>query len=238
MGAAPKYKRVVLKLSGGAFAGEGGAALEPSRVSFVAAEVADARAAGVQVAVVVGGGNVVRGREAAALGWHRAAVDYMGMLATGVNALALKEGLAQLGAPAAVLSAFDLGECCEPYRRERALELLEEGATVVFAGGTGRPFFSTDTAAALRACELGADAMLKATGVAGVYDRDPKDGGDAKLLSSLSYDDVIARNMAIMDAAAAALCRDHDIPLVVFYLYDAGNIGKIINGEKLGTRVG
>ena len=238
MGAAPKYKRVVLKLSGGAFAGEGGAALEPSRVSFVAAEVADARAAGVQVAGVVGGGNVVRGREAKALGWHRAAVDYMGMLATGVNALALKEGLAQLGVPAAVLSAFDLGECCEPYRRERALELLEEGATVVFAGGTGRPFFSTDTAAALRACELGADAMLKATGVAGVYDRDPKDGGDAKLLSALSYDDVIARNMAIMDAAAAALCRDHDIPLVVFYLYEAGNIGKIINGEKLGTRVG
>lgn len=237
MGAAPKYKRVVLKLSGGAFADEGSAGLEPSRVSFVAAEVADARAAGAQVAVVVGGGNVVRGREAKALGWPRAAVDYMGMLATGVNALALKEGLTQLGVPAAVLSAFDVGECCEPYRRERALELLEEGATVVFAGGTGRPFFSTDTAAALRACELGADAMLKATGVAGVYDRDPKDG-DASLFASLSYDDVIARNMAIMDAAAAALCRDHDIPLVVFYLYDAGNIGKIIQGGKLGTRVG
>jgi uridylate kinase len=238
MGATPKYKRVVLKLSGGAFADEEGAALEPSRVSFVAAEVADARAAGVQLAVVVGGGNVVRGREAEALGWSRAAVDYMGMLATGVNALALKEGLTRLGVPAAVLSAFDLGECCEPYRRERALELLDGGAAVVFAGGTGRPFFSTDTAAALRACELGADAMLKATGVAGVYDRDPNDGGEASLLPSLSYDDVIARNMAIMDAAAAALCRDHDIPLFVFYLYDAGNIGKIIKGKKLGTRVG
>ena len=238
MGAAPKYKRVVLKLSGAAFADEGGAGLEPSRVSFVASEVADARAAGAQVAVVVGGGNVVRGREAPALGWPRAAVDYMGMLATGVNALALKEGLAQLGVPAAVLSAFDLGECCERYRRERALELLDEGATVVFAGGTGRPFFSTDTAAALRACELDADAMLKATGVAGIYDGDPNEDGEAKLLASLSYDDVIARNMAIMDAAAAALCRDHRIPLVVFCLYDAGNIGKIIKGEKLGTHVG
>lgn len=238
MGAAPKYKRVVLKLSGAAFAGKGDAGLEPSRVSFVAGEVADARAAGAQVAVVVGGGNVVRGREAAALGWPQLAVDHMGMLATVVNALALKEGLAQLGVPAAVLNAFDVGECCERYRPERAHELLEEGATTIFAGGTGRPFFSTDTAAALRACELDADAMLKATGVAGVYDRDPADGADARLLASLSYDDVIAQNLAVMDAAAAALCRDHNIPLVVFYLYDAGNIGKIIRGEKLGTHVG
>jgi uridylate kinase len=227
-----------LKLSGAAFAGEGDAALEPSRVSFVAGEVADARAAGAQVAVVVGGGNVVRGREAAALGWPQLAVDHMGMLATVVNALALKEGLAQLGVPAAVLNAFDVGECCERYRPEHAHELLEEGATTIFAGGTGRPFFTTDTAAALRACELGADAVLKATDVAGVYDRDPADGADARLLASLSYDDVIAQNLAVMDAAAAALCRDHDIPLVVFYLYDAGNIGKIIRGEKLGTRVG
>lgn len=238
MGAAPKYKRVVLKLSGAAFAGEGGAGLEPSRVSFVAGEVADARAAGAQVAVVVGGGNVVRGREAAALGWPQLAVDRMGMLATVVNALALREGLAQLAVPAAVLNAFDVGECCERYRPERARELLEEGATAIFAGGTGRPFFTTDTAAALRACELGADAVLKATDVAGVYDRDPADGADARLLASLSYDDVIAQNPTVMEAAAAALCRDHDIPLVVFYLYDAGNIGKIIRGEKLGTRVG
>jgi uridylate kinase len=236
--AAPKYKRVVLKLSGGAFAGEGGAAIEPSRVSFVAAEVAAGREAGAQVAVVVGGGNVVRGREAKAMGWPQAPVDYMGMLATGVNALALKEGLTQLGVPAVVLSAFELGECCEPYRRDRALELMEEGTTIIFAGGTGRPFFSTDTAAALRACELGADAVLKGTDVPGVFDRDPDKDADAKLLPTLSYFDVITKNMAVMDAAAAALCRDHDIPLVVFHLYETGNVGRIIQGEKLGTLVG
>jgi uridylate kinase len=237
MAETPKYGRVVLKLSGAAFAGEGGAALEPSRVSFVAREAADARAAGAQLAVVVGGGNVVRGRDAAALGWPQASVDYMGMLGTVVNALALKEGLAQLGEAAAVLAAFDVGECCERYRRGRALELLAAGATVVFAGGTGRPFFTTDTAAALRACEIGADAVLKATDVAGVYDRDPDVDADARLFEALTYDDVIARQLGVMDAAAAALCRDHGIPLVVFYLYEAGNIGKIIRGKRIGTRV-
>jgi uridylate kinase len=234
----PKYERVVLKLSGGAFAGEGGSGLEPSRVEFLAREVADARKAGARVAVVVGGGNVVRGRDAAALGWPQATVDHMGMLATVVNALALREGLARLGVPAAALNSFPVGESCEEYRRERALELLEGGATVICAGGTGRPYFTTDTAAALRACELGADAVLKATDVAGVYDRDPDEDADARLLTSLSYDDVIERKLAVMDAAAAALCRDYHIPLVVFYLYDAGNIVKIIKGEKLGTYVG
>jgi len=238
MAEGPGYRRVLLKLSGGAFAGEGGRALEPERVSFVAAEVADARAAGAEVAVVVGGGNVVRGRGAAALGWPRAAVDYMGMLATVVNALALKEGLATRGERAEVMSAFDVGECCPRYRRERALELLEAGVTLVFAGGTGRPFFTTDTAAALRACEIGAEALLKATDVAGVYERDPDDDADARMFSSLGYDDVIARRLEVMDVAATALCRDHAIPIVVFYLNEAGNIGKIIRGEKIGTYVG
>jgi uridylate kinase len=155
-----------------------------------------------------------------------------------VNALALREGLSRLDVPAAALNAFPVGECCEEYRRERALELWDGGATVIFAGGTGRPYFTTDTAAALRACELGADAVLKATDVAGVYDRDPDADADARLLASMSYDDVIERELAVLDAAAAALCRDHNIPLIVFYLYDAGNIGKIIRGEKLGTYVG
>ncbi len=238
MAEGPKYRRVLLKLSGGAFAGEGGRALEPERVSFVAAEVADARAAGAEVAVVVGGGNVVRGRGAAALGWPQASVDYMGMLATVVNALALKESLAARGERAEVMSAFGVGECCPRYRRERALELLEDGVTVVFAGGTGRPFFTTDTAAALRACEIGAEALLKATDVAGVYERDPDEDADARMFASLGYDDVIARRLEVMDVAATALCRDHGIPIVVFYLNEAGNIGKIIRGEKIGTYVG
>lgn len=238
MAAAPIYRRVMLKLSGGAFAAEGGAGLDAERVSFVAREVADARAAGVQTAVVVGGGNVVRGRLAAELGWPRASVDYMGMLATVVNALALKESLANLGEAAAVLSAFGVGECCERYRRERAGELLDGGATVIFGGGTGRPFFTTDTAAALRACEVGADVVLKATDVEGVYDRDPHDDAGARRYDELAYDDVIARGLKVMDVAAAALCRDHGIPLVVFYLYEAGNLGKIIRGERIGTYVG
>jgi len=235
---APAYRRVLLKLSGGAFAAEGGAALDADRVSFLAREVADARAAGAQAAVVVGGGNVVRGRLAARFGWPQASVDYMGMLATIVNALALKEGLANLGEPAAAMSAFGVGECCERYRRERAVQLLEGGTTVIFGGGTGRPFFTTDTAAALRACEVGAEVVLKATDVEGVYDRDPDADAGARRYDELAFDDVIARGLKVMDAAAAALCRDHGIPWVVFSLYKAGNLGKIIRGERIGTYVG
>jgi uridylate kinase len=235
---APVYRRVLLKLSGGAFAAGSGAGLDADRVSFLAREVAEVRAAGAQPAVVVGGGNVVRGRLAAEFGWPRASVDYMGMLATVVNALALKEGLAKVGQPAVVMSAFGVGECCERYRRERAVRLLEEGSTVIFGGGTGRPFFTTDTAAALRACEVGAEVVLKATDVEGVYDRDPDGDADARRFDALAFDDVIARGLKIMDAAAAALCRDHGIPWIVFSLYKAGNIGKILKGERIGTYVG
>jgi uridylate kinase len=235
---APAYRRVLLKLSGGAFAAEGGAGLDADRVSLLAREVADARAAGAQTAVVVGGGNVVRGRLAAEFGWPQASVDYMGMLATVVNALALKEGLANIGQPAVVMSAFGVGECCERYRRERAVQLLEAGSTVIFGGGTGRPFFTTDTAAALRACEVGAEVVLKATDVEGVYDRDPDDDADARRFDELAFDDVIARGLKVMDAAAAALCRDHGIPWIVFSLYKAGNLGKIIRGARIGTYVG
>ena len=238
MADAPAYRRVLLKLSGGAFAAEGGAGLDASRVSFLAHQVADARAAGVETAVVVGGGNVVRGRLAEELGWPQASVDYMGMLATVVNALALKEGLTLLGESAVAMSAFGVGECCERYRRERAVELLEAGSTVIFGGGTGRPFFTTDTAAALRACEVGAEVVLKATDVEGVYDRDPDGDADARRFDELAFDDVIARGLKVMDAAAAALCRDHGIPWVVFSLYKAGNLGKILRGERIGTYVG
>ncbi len=232
------YGRVILKLSGGALAGAGGSALDPDRVAYVAGEVAAARAAGTQPGVVIGGGNVVRGREAGALGWPQTTVDYMGMLATVVNALALREALAARRVPAEVLSAFGVGECCARYSRERAMASLAEGKVVVFAGGTGRPFFSTDTAAALRACELGAEAVLKATDVAGVFDRDPRGDESARPYETLAYNDVIGRDLAVMDAAAAALCRDHRIPIIVFYLNTPGNIVKILRGEKVGTFVG
>lgn len=238
MARAPAYRRVLLKLSGGAFAAEGGAGLDAHRVSFLAREVADAREAGAQAAVVVGGGNVVRGRLAADFGWPQASVDYMGMLATVVNALALKEALANIDQPAVVMSAFGVGECCERYRRERAVQLLEAGSTVIFGGGTGKPFFTTDTAAALRACEVGAEVVLKATDVEGVYDADPDDDAGARRFDELAFDDVIARGLKVMDAAAAALCRDHGIPWIVFSLYKTGNLGKIIRGERIGTYVG
>jgi uridylate kinase len=171
------------------------------------------------------------------LGWPQLTVDYMGMLATVINGLALREGLAAAGCPAAVLAAFDVGECCERYRRERALEHLAAGRLVIFVGGTGRPYFSTDTAAALRACELDAEVLLKATDVDGVYDRDPHDDPTARRYAELTHDDVLARGLAVMDAAAAALCRDHRLPVIVFRLYDAGNIAKIIAGGAVGTTV-
>jgi len=225
-----------LKLSGGAFGGPG-TALDAGRVAYLAAEVAAAHAAGGEIAVVVGGGNIARGRAAADFGWPQVTVDYIGMLATVANGLALRESLAALDEAAVVMSAFGVGECCARYERTRARELLAAGAVVIFVGGTGRPFFSTDTAAALRACELDADALLKATDVAGVYDREPAEAG-AQLYESVSFDKVIARGLGIMDAAATALCRDHGVPIVVFSLYERGNIAKIIAGEKLGTYVG
>jgi len=206
-------------------------------VAYLAQEVAAARASGVQVAVVVGGGNVVRGREAAAFGWPQVGVDYMGMVATVVNGLALRESLAAEGVPATVLSAFGVGECCERYARGRALAALEAGEVVVFVGGTGRPFFTTDTAAALRAGEIEADLLLKATDVDGVYDRDPKGEGEARRFETLTYGDVLGRDLRVMDAAAATLCRNHKIPAVVFCLYERGNIVKILRGEKIGTSV-
>lgn len=238
MAPGPKYRRVLLKLSGGALAGPEGNPLEPARVRFVAAQVAAARKAGAEVAVVIGGGNVIRGRAAAELGWPQPTVDYMGMLATVVNALALKESLAAAGCAAAVLSAFVVGECCERYRRERALALLDAGTVVIFAGGTGRPLFTTDTAAALRACEIGAEVVLKATDVDGVYDRDPRLDAAARRYETLTFAEVLQKDLRVMDAAAAALCRDHNLPVIVFRLADEGNIAKIIAGERLGTVVG
>jgi len=236
--AAPvKYGRVVLKITGAAFGGADGA-LAPARVSYAAQEVAAARAAGAEVAVVTGGGNFIRGRTAAACGWPQVAVDYMGMLATVVNGLALRECLVRRDVAATVLSAFAVGECCEQYRRERATALLAAGEVVIFVGGTGRPFFTTDTAAALRACEINADVLMKATDVAGVFDRDPHGRGDAVKFDQVSYHDVLAQGLGVMDATAAALCRERGLPTVVFYLYKPGNIVKIIRGEKVGTLVG
>jgi uridylate kinase len=235
--AAVKYGRAVIKLSGAAFAGDAGP-LDPARLAYVAAEVKAAVEAGAQVAIVPGGGNVVRGRAAREMGWPQVAADYMGMLATVVNGLALRESLAARGVAAEAMAAFGVGEGCGRYERRRARELLAAGTAVIVAGGTARPFFTTDTAAALRACELDADVILKATDVAGVYDRDPAVHADAAPFEKLTPAEIIEKKLEVMDAAAAALGRDHGIPIIVFSLYKAGNIVKILRGEKVGTYVG
>lgn len=232
-----KYGRALLKVTGAAFGGDG-EPLSRERVSYIAQEIAAAREAGAEVAVVVGGGNLIRGRTAGSWNWPRATVDYMGMLATVVNGLALRECLLGRGVGAAALSAFAVGECCERYRPGRAQDLLAAGNVVIFVGGTGRPFFTTDTAAALRACEVGAQVLLKATDVAGVYDRDPHEHPDATRFERLSYDEVLGRRLKVMDGAAVALCRENNIPVAVFNLYEPGNIVKIIKGENVGTLVG
>jgi uridylate kinase len=233
----PRYRRILLKLSGGVLGGEGNP-VDPARVAFAAREIVGAREAGAEVAVVVGGGNVVRGRAAREMGWPQPTVDYMGMLATVINALALREGLAAAGVPSHVLAAFGVGECCERYRPERARELLAGGAAVVFAGGTGRPLFTTDTAAALRGVEVGARVLLKATDVDGVYDADPHREQAAQRFPRLGFDEMLKRDLRVMDAAAAALCRDHELPIVVFRWGEAGTVGRIVGGEDIGTYVG
>lgn len=232
-----RYGRILLKLSGGVLGGEGNP-VDPARVGFAAREIVAAREAGAAVGVVVGGGNIVRGREARALGWPQTSVDYMGMLATVVNALALREALTAAGVPAHVLASFGVGECCERYRPERARELLAGDAVVVFAGGTGRPLFTTDTAAALRGVEIGAHALLKATDVDGVYDADPHREQSAQRLPRLGFDELLKRDLRVMDAAAAALCRDHELPIVVFRWGEAGIVSRIVGGEDIGTYVG
>jgi len=236
-GARPVYRRVVLKLSGEVLAGPRGWGLDPAAVAAVAAEVRAVRDLGVQVGVVIGGGNIFRGGRPGDTGIDRATGDAMGMLATVINALALQSRLEASGVPTRLQTAFEVRPFAEPYIRRRALRHLERGRVVLFAGGTGSPYFSTDTAAALRAAEIGADALLKGTKVDGVYDRDPARDPRAVRFDRLTHREALARDLRVMDAAAFALCLENRLPIAVFALGVPGNARRICRGEAVGTLV-
>ncbi|MFQ5967537.1 MAG: UMP kinase [Acidimicrobiia bacterium] len=233
------YRRVLLKLSGESFADpDVGYGIDPSTVQRVASEIAEAHSLGAEIACVVGGGNIFRGVSTAAAGMDRANADYMGMLATIMNGMALRDALENEDVPSRLQTALRIDQVAEPYIRLRAIRHLEKGRAVIFAGGTGNPFFTTDTTAALRAAEIGADGLLKATRVDGVFDADPEEHPDAKLLDEVSYLDVINLDLQVMDATAITMCRDHSLPIVVFNLLKPGNIVKAVRGERIGTLVG
>jgi uridylate kinase len=234
----PYYKRVVLKLSGEALSGRGSFGIDPEVVAAVAAEIRDVAVMGVQLAVVVGGGNIFRGMDAGARGMGRTTADYMGMLATVINGLALQSALEHLDVTTRLQTAIEMKAIAEPFIQRRALRHLEKGRVVIFAAGTGNPYFTTDTAATLRAVEIRADILLKGTKVDGVYDRDPVKNVDAVMYDKISYTDVLTKNLKVMDATAISLCRDNGLPLRVFNLQKAGNIKRVICGEAVGTIVG
>jgi uridylate kinase len=234
---APRFKRILLKLSGEALVGEGGFGIDPATLERIASEIAEVRALGVEIAIVIGGGNIFRGLAASAHGMDRASADYMGMLATVMNSLALQDALERVNVTTRVLSAIAMQELCEPYIRRRAMRHLEKGRVVIFAAGTGNPYFTTDTAASLRAMEIHADVLLKATKVDGIYDKDPVKFPDARRFHRLTYLDVLNRNLKVMDSTATALCRDNKLAMVVFDLHTRGNIRRVIAGESIGTLV-
>ena len=231
------YRRVLLKLSGEALMGDEDYGIDPKVLNRLAREVIEARDAGAEVALVIGGGNIFRGAGLAASGMDRVTGDHMGMLATVINALAMQDALEKLGGKCRVMSAIKINDVCEDYIRRRAVRHLEKGRICIFAAGVGSPFFTTDSGAALRAIEVGADLLLKATKVDGVYDKDPKKHPDAVKLDTLSYDEVIARNLQVMDTAAFALCRDARMPLRVFDMAQPGVLLRILRGEPIGTLV-
>ncbi len=232
-----KYKRVLVKLSGEAFADpQHGFGIDPRIVASMARQIAEAKALGSQLALVVGGGNIVRGLSASAQGTDRTTADYMGMLSTVINSLALQDALEKEGVQTRVQTAIWMQELAEPYIRRRAIRHLEKGRVVIFAGGTGNPYFSTDTTAALRALEIGAEAILKGTRVDGVYDSDPLVNPNARMFTSLRYIEVLNRGLKVMDSTAISLCMDNGLPIIVFNLL-AGNIVRILSGEEVGTLV-
>jgi uridylate kinase len=234
----PSYSRVLLKLSGEAFADpQLGFGIDASTVHSLADQLAEVQSLGVQVATVVGGGNIFRGAQASAMGMERARADYMGMLATVINALALQDALRQVGAECRVQSAIWMQEVAEPFIRGRAMRHLEKGRIVIFAAGTGNPYFSTDTAASVRALEIGAEAILKGTRVDGVYDADPLKVPGATRYTDLDYIEVLNKGLKVMDSTAISLCMDNSLPIVVFDLTKAGNIKRVVNGERVGTLV-
>jgi uridylate kinase len=233
-----KYRRILLKLSGEALCGEdGGFGIRLETLQRVAGEVAELRRMGVEVGVVVGGGNIFRGLKGASAGMDRSQSDYMGMLATVINALALQDALEKAGAPTRVMTALEIRQVAEPYIRRRAMRHLEKGYIVIFAAGTGNPFFSTDTAAALRAAEIGAQALFKATKVEGIYDRDPARHEGAQMFARISYDRFLADRIGVMDSTAVTLCRENRLPIRVFKLTTRGNILRVCKGEEIGTIV-
>jgi uridylate kinase len=235
--ARPAYGRVVLKLSGEALAGALGYGIDPEVLRRIADEIRGVAELGVQTAIVIGGGNIFRGIAASAGGMDRATADYMGMLATVINALALQDGLEKVGLQTRVLSAIEMRAMAEPYIRRRAIRHLEKGRIVIFAAGTGNPFFTTDTAGALRAVEIGADVILKATKVDGIYSADPKKHAAAERLATLTYGEVLNRGLQVMDATAISLCMENKLPIIVFDLTVVGNIRRIVLGEPIGSLV-
>lgn len=233
----PRYSRILLKLSGEALAGDRGYGIDPAVLSGLAAEISEVLELGVQVAVVIGGGNIFRGMAAASSGMDRAGADHVGMLATIMNSLALQDALEQIGVVTRVQTAIEMKEVAEPYIRRRALRHLEKGRVVILGGGTGNPYFTTDTAASLRAMEIGAEVILKATKVDGVYSADPVKDKDAVRYPELTYLDVLKKGLKVMDATATSLCMDNDLPIIVFQLSCRGNIKKVVLGENIGTIV-
>jgi uridylate kinase len=233
----PAYRRIVLKISGEALAGGQGYGVDPPVLERIAAEIREVLTLGVQVAIVIGGGNIFRGVAASARGMDRATADYMGMLATIINALALQDALEKAGMQTRVLSAVEMRAVAEPYIRRRAIRHLEKGRVVIFAAGTGNPFFTTDTAGALRAVEIGADAIMKATKVDGIYSADPARNPGAERLARVTYIDVLSRRLEVMDTTAISLCMDNGLPIIVFDLTRSGNIKRIVLGEPVGSIV-
>ncbi|ABQ27884.1 UMP kinase [Geotalea uraniireducens] len=232
-----RYKRVLLKLSGEALAGEQGYGIDPQTITTIANEVKEVVECGVQLSLVIGGGNIFRGLAASSKGMDRASADYMGMLATMINALAMQDALEKIGVDTRVQSAIAMQEVAEPYIRRRAIRHLEKGRVVIFGAGTGNPYFTTDTAASLRAMEVGAEVILKGTKVDGVYTADPKKDQNATKFTELTYIDVLKKGLQVMDATAISLCMDNSLPIIVFDVTTDGNVKKVVYGEPIGTIV-
>ena len=232
-----KYHRVLLKLSGEALMGEAGYGIDPKVVDELADQVKHIVEDGIELAVTVGGGNIFRGMAGSAEGMERSQADYIGMLATCMNALALQDAFERKGIPTRVMSAIEMRQMCEPYIRRKAVRHLEKGRVIIFAAGTGNPYFTTDTTAALRACEIGAEALLKATKVDGIYDKDPVKHPDAVRFEKLSYLEVLAKELHVMDTTATSLCMDNNLPILVFNMTVPGNIARVLKGEDVGTTV-
>lgn len=232
-----KYKRVILKVTGELLAGPQRYGIDGKTVRAFAEEIKEVKALGCEMALVIGGGNILRGAEATEWGLERATADYMGMLATVINSMALQDALEKIGVPTRVMSAIEMRQVAEPYIRRRATRHLEKGRVVIFAGGTGNPYFTTDTTASLRAMEIGAEVILKATKVDGVYDADPMKFPEAKRYAELTYLEVLSRELKVMDSAAISLCMDNRLPIVVFNIMEPGNIKRVVSGEQIGTLV-